>query len=156
MIDPAVVSALAQKRAELSSTITDMERRIVTVRADVVHLDATLRLFDPDLKAERASPRASPSKRSEHFGLGELACRCRDVMREAEGQPITTATAVEAIMLAKGLDPADAALCRDFGQRVLGTFYRMVQKGEMSRTGEGLQAEWRLVRLTPPPAARCQ
>ena len=145
MIDPAVVSALAQKRAELSSMIADMERRIVTVRADVGHLDATLRLFDPDLKAERASPRASSSKRSEHFGLGELARRCRDVMREAEGRPITTTAAVEAILLAKGLDPADAALCQDFGQRLLGTFYRMAQKGELNRTGEGLRAEWRLV-----------
>ena len=59
------------------------------VRPCMVHLDATLRLFDPDIQTERALPCAGPSKRSLHFELGEVTRRRWNVMREAEGRAIT-------------------------------------------------------------------
>lgn len=61
----------------------------MAVRPGMVHLDATLRLFDPDIQTERALPCAGPSKRSLHFELGEVTRRRWNVMREAEGRAIT-------------------------------------------------------------------
>ena len=61
----------------------------MAVHSGMVHLDATLRLFDPDIQTERALPCAGPSKRSQHSELGEVTRRRRNVMRAAEGRAIT-------------------------------------------------------------------
>src|SRR3954452_13744875 len=57
MAEPHVVVALRDKRAELSGGIADLEKRIGQHRADLLHVDAVLRLFAPDLE-----PAAIPSK----------------------------------------------------------------------------------------------
>ena len=49
MGEPCVVSALRDKRAEISGMIADLEKELSRQRADLAHLDATLRLFAPDL-----------------------------------------------------------------------------------------------------------
>ena len=42
------LAALRERRAEMSGEITSIERRLRDLRASLVHVDATLRLFDPD------------------------------------------------------------------------------------------------------------
>ena len=48
MAEPHVVAALKDKRAELSGSIADLEKRIGQHRADLLHVDAVLRLFAPE------------------------------------------------------------------------------------------------------------
>ena len=48
MAQSPVVYALVDKRAEITGLIIDLERRTRQARADLVHVDATLHLFDPD------------------------------------------------------------------------------------------------------------
>ncbi len=48
MAEPHVVSALVAKRAELAGEIEAAEKRVAKLRADLLHLDATLRLFDAE------------------------------------------------------------------------------------------------------------
>jgi hypothetical protein len=43
-----VVYALVEKRAEITGLNIDLERRTRQARADLVQMDATLHLFDPD------------------------------------------------------------------------------------------------------------
>jgi hypothetical protein len=45
-----VMHALRNKRAELAGTLIQLERQLVRQRADLTHLDATKRLFDPDIQ----------------------------------------------------------------------------------------------------------
>ena len=52
-----VVSALRDKRAEISGMIADLEKELSRRRADLAHLDATLRLFAPDLAPHSIKPR---------------------------------------------------------------------------------------------------
>ena len=45
MAESHVVSALANKRAEIAGMIARAEQQLGQFRADLVHLDATIRLF---------------------------------------------------------------------------------------------------------------
>ena len=45
MAEPHVVSDLRTKRAEISGYIADLERKINRQRADLAHIDATIRIF---------------------------------------------------------------------------------------------------------------
>ena len=58
MTEPRVMDALREKRSELSGIVSHLEQRIVQHRASLVHLDAAMRLFDPDLVLEEAGPLA--------------------------------------------------------------------------------------------------
>jgi hypothetical protein len=47
MADPHVISALRQKRAELSGELIAAEKHILQLRDDISSLDRTIRVFDP-------------------------------------------------------------------------------------------------------------
>jgi hypothetical protein len=47
MAEPHVVSALMAKRSEVAGLIADLERKAPQQRADLVHVDAVLRLYAP-------------------------------------------------------------------------------------------------------------
>ena len=48
MAELHVMDALRGKRSELSGMVSHLEQQIVQHRASLVHLDAAMRLFDPD------------------------------------------------------------------------------------------------------------
>jgi hypothetical protein len=56
MADPHVISALRQKRAELSGDLIAAEKRIVELRADIDSLDRTIRVFDPTSEPHAIRP----------------------------------------------------------------------------------------------------
>ncbi len=56
MAEPHVMDALRGKRSELSGIVSRLEQQIVHHRASLVHLDAAMRLFDPDLVPEESGP----------------------------------------------------------------------------------------------------
>ena len=47
MAESHVVSALVDKRAELAGQIVRAEQQLGQFRADLIHVDATIRLFAP-------------------------------------------------------------------------------------------------------------
>jgi len=49
MAESHVVSALVNKRAEIAGMITRTEQQLGQFRADLVRLDATIRLFAPGM-----------------------------------------------------------------------------------------------------------
>src|SRR3954463_2657737 len=82
MAEPFMVGGLKEKRAELSGIIANLEKRINQHRADLVHVDAVLRLFAPDITPETIAPKA-PRRRNEWFPPGELSRMVLDVLRLA-------------------------------------------------------------------------
>ena len=58
MAESYVVSALAAKRAEIAGVIAQTEPHLGQFRAYLVHLDAALRLFAPEME-----PKTIPAKR---------------------------------------------------------------------------------------------
>ena len=106
MAESHVVSALISKRAEIASMIARTQQ-LGQFRADLAHVDATVRLFAPAMV-----PETIPAKRIRQsdllFECGELSRRVLDALRGA-GAPIRAPDLVRAVMINTGLDPADGA-----------------------------------------------
>ncbi len=70
MAEPHVLSALKAKRAEIAGLIEHYQQAINQARADLIHIDATLRIF-----GDAEAPAAIPAKRfatANLFDRGEL------------------------------------------------------------------------------------
>ena len=66
-----------------------------------VHIDATLKLLDPDVDLDKIKKRRTPDKRVKLFRAGELGRMILDAIRRAGG-PISTGEVVTAIIAAGG------------------------------------------------------
>ena len=81
MAEADVISLLRDKRSELAGAMVQLERQLVRHRADLTHLDATMLLFDPDIRPGEIRPR-QPRARSIWFGRDECLRLIYDELRE--------------------------------------------------------------------------
>ena len=100
-----VIGALRNKRAELAGTLRQLEQQLERQRANLAHLDATMRLFDPDTRPNDIRPKQSRA-RNAWFRPGECLRLIYDELREAT-QPVTTRELAERIMRVKAIPAAD-------------------------------------------------
>lgn len=101
-----IISALRDKRSELADAIAQLERQVDRQRADLGHIDATIRLFDPSIEDEETRSTA-PRAHNNWFRPGECRRRIYDVLREVT-EAMTTRDVVAGVMKAKGLREDDA------------------------------------------------
>ena len=107
MAELHVMDALREKRSELSGVVSRLEQQLVQHRGSLAHLDATMRLFDPDLLSQDTD--LPPLRgRVSWFGLGECRRLIYDVLRDAP-QPLATRELAERVMAAKGIDAVERA-----------------------------------------------
>lgn len=116
MAELHVMSALRNKRAEMAGTVVQLEQQLMQQRASLTHLDATLRLFDPDIRPNEIRPRQRRA-RSTWFRHGECLRLIYDELRDAP-QPMTTRQLAERIMRNKAIPAADDR-SRDLVQKTL-------------------------------------
>jgi hypothetical protein len=139
---PVAVNALRNKRAEITGMIAMHEREVDRLRAELVHVDATLRLFDPgtdpdDITALRRFPR-----RTEYFARGEVTKRVYDALRgtaEVRAQDLA-----DQAMRDKGLPEADRAQRREFTYRFLNVMGDMKRRGNLIKIGHGPGVRFRI------------
>src|ERR1700712_2889997 len=105
MAEAHVIGALRNKRAKLAGTLRQLEQQLAGHRANLAHLDATMRLFDPDIRPKVIRPRQVRA-RNVWFRQGECLRLIYDELREAT-QPVTTRELAERIMHLKAILPAD-------------------------------------------------
>jgi len=105
MAEPHVIGALSNKRAELAGLVSQLERQLAQQQANLAPLDATMRLFNPDIQPNRIRPK-QPRARSVWFRPGECLRLIYDELREA-AQPMTTHQLAERIIHVKALPIAD-------------------------------------------------
>lgn len=147
MGEPHVVTGLRAKRAELAGEIEFAERRIDGLRADLIHLDATLRLFAPDEIPEAIPPKHPRPAQSNWFGRGELSRRIFDALRGAERQLCAREIALW-IVQAKGLDPDDKVMVAAFTKRVDQALRRLRAEGKLrSEPRPGMTVVWGMATL---------
>ena len=82
MAELHVISALRNKRAELAGMLSQLEQQLVRQRANLTHLDATMRLFDPDIRPQEIRPKQQRA-RSAWFRQGECLRLIYDELRDA-------------------------------------------------------------------------
>ena len=105
MAEMHVIGALRNKRAELAGMLRQLEQQLVQQRANLAHVDATMRLFDPDVRPKDIRPKQL-RERNAWFHQGECLRLIYDELREAT-QPATTRELAERIMRVKAIPAAD-------------------------------------------------
>ena len=102
MAEPHVITALVAKRGEMVGLIEHHQKQITRLASDLVHVDATLKLFDPeiDLRNLRAKEHR---ERNAFFRPGEAPRFLLDTLREAD-KPLTSRALAESAIATKGLE----------------------------------------------------
>lgn len=145
MAEPHVISALRAKRAEIAGALAGLEKEAAQRRADLQHVDATLRLFAPDLVPGDIKPK-QPRKHSAWFRRGERARLTLDILRTSDG-PLTVIEIVQRLMPAKNIDPANKRAEECIRRTVYELLRRAHGKGTVERTGgAGEAAGWRVAK----------
>ena len=110
-----VLSGLVRKRAELAGKADALRARLTAIAADMDHLDATIRLFDPDNNLATIRPKRPRS--SEAARPGEMSRFVLGVLREAT-EPMPTPVIAARMMAERGMDGQDRKLVRNVTKRV--------------------------------------
>ncbi|EWY39303.1 hypothetical protein N825_07990 [Skermanella stibiiresistens SB22] len=127
-----MVSALVEKRSELAGQIAEMEKRIARHQADLIHIDAVLRMYGKD-DPETIKPK-DIGRRSDWFRPRECARLIQDILRDAPG-PVLTRDVALRIMEAKGIDQGDPQVVNTLKRSVLGALKRMRDLEKVSMDG---------------------
>jgi hypothetical protein len=135
-----VIYTLRDKRSELAGMVIRLEQELVEHRASLTHLDATMRLFDPDIRPEEIRPRQQRA-RNAWFRPGERLRLIYDVLRDAS-QPLTTRELAERVMDAKAIPAADDRQRALIQRTILGSLNRA--KETIERTETGGVIKWRV------------
>ena len=141
MAELHVVSALRDKRAELAGMLRQLEQQLVQQRANLAHLDATMRLFDPNLQPKDIRPKR-PRVCNVWFRPGECLRLIYDELREAT-QPVTTRELAERLMRVKAISVADNNRRELVQKTLLASLNRA--KETIARVETGGVVSWRLI-----------
>ncbi len=102
---PNTISGLQAKRKELATLHNKLIKEAKQVLCDIDHLDASIRLFDPDADIERirlnryATKHRAPKGQMKRFVLGQF--------READ-QPLSSRDITQAWIKDRGLEPDES------------------------------------------------
>ena len=141
MTELHVMDALREKRSELSGIVSRLEQQLAQHRDSLAHLDATMRLFDPDMLSQDTN-QASQRERVSWFRPGECRRLIYDLLRDAP-QPLATRVLAERVMAAKGIPVVDDHRTRALIQKtVLASLSRA--KGAIERTEMAGVVSWRV------------
>lgn len=140
--DLYALSALRNRRAEIASKIVECERKMRHFRDSLVHVDACLKLLDPDADPDDI-PNKRITRRVKLFGQGQLGRAILSALRQADGEPLTTFQIAESVAAAGG--HGDGAL-RAIKPRVRGNLAYLERRGKINKMiGDRKGAMWRLL-----------
>ena len=145
MTDTHVVSALKEKRIQIASQIEDYREKLRLAVIALDHVEASLRLFDPDVDMGELGPRKVPQVL--YDTKGDTGRIILETLRTAT-TPLSTAKVCEAVMKARGLDTDDKGLCRLMMKRTMANLKHWSAKRGLVRAlpGPGQQLLWEIVR----------
>jgi hypothetical protein len=141
MAEPHVIGALRNKRAELAGALHQLEQQLARDRTNLAHLDATMRLFDPNIRPKDIRPR-QPRTHNAWFRHGECLRLIYDELHEA-AQPVTTRELAERIMRVKAMPAADGHRRELVQKTLLASLNRAKQT--IARIETAGVVSWRLV-----------
>jgi hypothetical protein len=147
MIEPAVLSALKDKRGRLAHDLEEAELRVVALRTDLASVDACLRIFGSDIDPETIPLKATFGKTPAGLPKGAGTRTALEILRET-GLPMSTPELAACILQRFG---------RPLEQRTLLMLVKAIQSN-FSRRSDGIvefvrdtyPGRWRLVPLKSP------
>lgn len=137
------VHALKDRRATLAGEIVRFKQGIRDREQQLQHLDATLRILDPDYRSDTVAPKRL--RQVKLFGGGELNRLIADALRRAE-KPISCTDIAAAIVVTKGYgEEAMHALTR----RVRANLSYLLKQKRVIKAGDRATARWSLKAAAP-------
>ena len=110
-----ILHGLVRKRAEVAGQIERCRAELRDLQASAAHIDATIRLFNPDVRIEAIKPKRELAP---HAALhGEVTRAVIDALRAAD-VPLTSRELAAEVIDARDLDGADRALEVTMAKRV--------------------------------------
>ncbi len=150
------VQGLIRKRADLASEAGALRDQLTAKLAALDHVDATIRVFRPDIDLsdlpEKPAPLALTGTR------GEFQRFLLDQLRKANSPP-TTLDLAELVMRERGLDPSDRITAKLIAGRTGNALAKLRKAGKVTgrRVGSGQLLEWevdkRAAEIQRTPAA---
>jgi len=138
------LSGLLRKRAEMAGEIDYLTSVVQQKLIELDHLDATIRIFKPDIDLETVKPKTVPPR---HQALpGEMIRGVLTVLRESK-EPITSAEITLRLMKRRVMNTADKGLVRTVSKRVVACVRHSRTKGLLRSTKTpGQQLLWEIAR----------
>jgi hypothetical protein len=125
MADPHVISALREKRAELSGELIAAEKRILQLRDDIASLDRTIQVFDPTSEPHKIRP-ILRRKKPPFIPSGQCSRAVLDMLRVADA-PMTAREIAAQLAACYQVDASNTAAMNALIGKVRNTLAR--QKG---------------------------
>ena len=146
MSESHIVSGLVAKRSELSGLIEHYMQKIKSMDADLHHLDAAIKLFNPDydLRTIRVKQHR---KKNLFFKFGECARLVLDVLRES-GSLMSTEAVALAVIKKKNFDATDKDLLVFFKKAAITALRHQASRELVKSAGrapDGVTLLWQLV-----------
>lgn len=139
-----ILTVLRAKRSEISSQVTEIEKKLARLRAALANLDAAMNILTPD------HPDHIPDKRrlrTNYFALGELSRLIRETLRDAS-KPLSAGEIAASVIGAKGF-PLSSHLT--VTKMVIGRLGALTKRGELTKTGRTRDARWAVANFDQPP-----
>lgn len=111
---PNTVSALRDKRGEIAGLIDALQDQLRAAMIDLDHIDATLRMFDPEIELDEIRPKPLPPR---HHAFKGQVTRSILAMLRSEGAMDAKAITIR-LMAERELNAADKALVKAMHKRI--------------------------------------
>ena len=143
MAEKAALNGLIAKRAELAGQIDMMQREMRNLVASISHIDAAIRIFDPNVDLDDIKPKLPPRF---HAFKGEVSRLVLDALRES-GKPLPVSDLTLIVSAGRGLNPDDKPFMRVLSRRV-GACLRNLRKKKLvtMMRPHGSLGHWDIVR----------
>jgi hypothetical protein len=112
---PNVLHALTRKRAEIAGLIEQNRLSARRLMAELDHVDATIRIFNPDVDIGRIRAKTAPP--SQRAVNGQVIAGVCDALRKAT-TPLSSEDIARRLMAGRGLDVENAELMKLMVNRV--------------------------------------
>lgn len=122
MADTHVISALVNKRARLDGEIKARRYQIMRLEAEMAHVDAVIRMFNPSYDISKIATKRSFGKNPAGTKKGAGSREALTVLREA-GEPLT-ASEIARRVLQKQDKAATPEACQMLAATIHSTFSR--------------------------------
>jgi hypothetical protein len=140
---PIALAALLRKRRDVAFEVAELERATEAKRQDLIHIDAVIRLFAPELDLANTPERKRKPRRLAYFGHGEISRRCLDMLRG--GATLAASDIARQAMTDKELNwETERSMRIEFTRRITSQLNAMARKSEIAKIGSGRGVRWQL------------
>lgn len=140
-----LAAGLLEKRKQIAAELKELQELIEQRRADLIRIDSTIALLDPEAAIPNELPTQGRRHRSGYFSQGELSRRCLDSLRRANGEPVSVPAIVTHTLEDKGLNPDDPRLKQDFYTRLQMAMHAVARQNQLvERVGKGRNTKWQI------------